>query len=218
VVAESLNKLVNTATVTPSAGETDPALPNNTATDSDVIAVLADLGITKTDGHLTVHAGDFVTYTIVVTNAGPAAGAGHVVDNMSAKLINVDWTCTPDAGATCTAAGLGNINDPVTLPAGKKVTFSVHGQVPGDATGLLTNVASITANVSGTDAGAQHGPDLSHVGSRRTLAAGALPNDDAHLAAWIANPQAHKPGVNMPGTAFAPDDLQALVAYLRSLR
>jgi len=71
---------------------------------------------------------------------------------MSAKLINVDWTCTPDAGATCTAAGLGNINDPVTLPAGKKVTFSVHGQVPGDATGLLTNVASITANVSGTDA------------------------------------------------------------------
>jgi len=73
-------------------------------------------------------------------------------------------------------------------------------------------------NVSGTDAGAQHGPDLSHVGSRRTLAAGALPNDDAHLAAWITNPQAHKPGVNMPGTAFAPDDLQALVAYLRSLR
>jgi cytochrome c oxidase subunit 2 len=71
--------------------------------------------------------------------------------------------------------------------------------------------------ISGTEAGAQKAPDLTHLASRGTLAAGALPNDAQHLAAWISNPQAHKPGVNMPAHAFSPADLQALVAYLRSL-
>jgi cytochrome c oxidase subunit 2 len=50
------------------------------------------------------------------------------------------------------------------------------------------------------------------------LAAGALRNDAQHLAAWISDPHAHKPGVNMPAHAFAKDDLHALVAYLGSLR
>jgi cytochrome c oxidase subunit 2 len=72
--------------------------------------------------------------------------------------------------------------------------------------------------IGGTEAGAQHAPDLTHLASRQTIAAGALPNDPAHLAAWISNPSAHKPGVNMPGHVFAPDDLNALVAYLGSLR
>jgi cytochrome c oxidase subunit 2 len=72
--------------------------------------------------------------------------------------------------------------------------------------------------VAGTEAAAQHGPDLTHVASRTTLGAGVIPNDPQHLAAWIENPQAHKPGVNMPGHVFPRDDLQALVAWLGSLR
>jgi len=50
------------------------------------------------------------------------------------------------------------------------------------------------------------------------LAAGVLPNTPENIAAWIANPQAHKPGVNMPAHAFAQQDLQALAAYLHSLK
>jgi cytochrome c oxidase subunit II len=72
--------------------------------------------------------------------------------------------------------------------------------------------------INGTEASAQKAPDLTHLAGRGTLAAGALPNDDQHLASWISNPQAHKPGVNMPSHAFSQDDLQALVAYLRSLQ
>ncbi|HEX6706660.1 MAG TPA: cytochrome c oxidase subunit II [Albitalea sp.] len=72
--------------------------------------------------------------------------------------------------------------------------------------------------IGGTDAGARNAPDLSHLAGRRMLAAGALPNDALHLAAWITDPQAHKPGVNMPAHAFAQPDLEALVAYLRSLQ
>jgi cytochrome c oxidase subunit 2 len=72
--------------------------------------------------------------------------------------------------------------------------------------------------IRGTDAGARQGPDLTHLAARGTLGAGTLPNDAAHLAAWVSNPAAHKPGVNMPSTAFSPDELQAVVAYLQSLQ
>jgi cytochrome c oxidase subunit 2 len=73
-------------------------------------------------------------------------------------------------------------------------------------------------NVGGTEASARHAPDLTHVGSRSTLAAGTLPNTPQHLASWISNPQAHKPGVDMPATVLPPDELQALVAWLESLK
>ena len=72
--------------------------------------------------------------------------------------------------------------------------------------------------VAGTLAGAQHAPDLSHVASRQTLAAGTLPNTPAQLAAWIADPQKFKPGTTMPATPLSGEDLAALVAYLGTLK
>jgi cytochrome c oxidase subunit 2 len=63
------------------------------------------------------------------------------------------------------------------------------------------------------------GPDLTHLGSRSQLAAGALPNGRANLARWIADPQSHKPGARMPGFAHLGDDaLAALAAYMESLK
>ena len=72
--------------------------------------------------------------------------------------------------------------------------------------------------VSGTTANARFGPDLTHLASRQTLAAGMFPNNRGHLAGWIADPQALKPGVNMPANSLPPDDLQALLAYLETLK
>jgi cytochrome c oxidase subunit II len=72
--------------------------------------------------------------------------------------------------------------------------------------------------IAGTDADSRAGPDLTHVASRPLLAAGALPNDRAHLAAWLADPQAHKPGTNMPDPRLRPQEVADLVAYLGSLR
>ena len=69
----------------------------------------------------------------------------------------------------------------------------------------------------GTDAVGEVGPDLTHLASRQTLAAGALDNNADNLAAWIADPQAIKPGNFMPTIEFDSDALQALVAYLTSL-
>jgi cytochrome c oxidase subunit 2 len=72
--------------------------------------------------------------------------------------------------------------------------------------------------VAGTAANAKQGPDLTHLASRRTIAAGMFPNNRGHLAGWIADPQALKPGVNMPANTLAPGDLQALLAYLETLK
>jgi cytochrome c oxidase subunit 2 len=72
--------------------------------------------------------------------------------------------------------------------------------------------------VRGTNAGARFGPDLTHVASRRTLAAGTLPNTRGHLAGWIADSQSIKPGNRMPPNVLEAADLQAIVEYVWSLR
>ena len=51
---------------------------------------------------------------------------------------------------------------------------------------------------SGTDAHGQVAPDLTHVATRSTLGAGTLPNTPEHLRAWVRDPQASKPGNQMP--------------------
>ena len=70
----------------------------------------------------------------------------------------------------------------------------------------------------GTPANGSLGPDLTHLASRQTIAAGTLVNDAKNLSAWIADPPAHKPGVMMPATRLSPPDLQALVTWLGTLK
>lgn len=71
--------------------------------------------------------------------------------------------------------------------------------------------------VRGTSAQARVGPDLSNVGSRWSIGAGAVPNDAGHLGGWIANSQTVKPGNNMPPQPVDAGQLPDLIAYLRSL-
>lgn len=72
--------------------------------------------------------------------------------------------------------------------------------------------------IRGTQAGGRAGPDLTHVASRLTIAAGTLPTTRGSLAAWIADPQSTKPGTKMPLTGLSADDLNAVVAYLEGLK
>jgi len=73
-------------------------------------------------------------------------------------------------------------------------------------------------NVAGTPASGQVAPDLSHVASRTTIAAGALPNTPADLDRWIADPQAVKPGSQMPKVPLTEAERAAVVAYLETLK
>jgi cytochrome c oxidase subunit 2 len=72
--------------------------------------------------------------------------------------------------------------------------------------------------IRGTDARGQLGPDLTHAGSRLTLAAGTLVNHRGAMAGWISGTQAIKPGALMPTmNVFDGPELRALSAYLESL-
>lgn len=73
--------------------------------------------------------------------------------------------------------------------------------------------------VRGTRAGGSVAPDLTHVGSRSTIAAGSLPNTLGNLEAWIADAQAIKPGALMPTlTTFSGRDLRAVATYVSGLK
>jgi cytochrome c oxidase subunit 2 len=72
--------------------------------------------------------------------------------------------------------------------------------------------------MAGTAAQGQRGPDLSHLMSRRTLAALTLSNTTNNLGGWISDPQAQKPGALMPATRLNGPQLQAVIAYLEAQR
>jgi len=82
---------------------------------------------------------------------------------------------------------------------------------------FLSSSCVMCHTIRGTQAGSRLGPDLTHVAGRLSLAAGTLPNTTGHLAGWISDAQAIKPGARMPTIAIPAEDLQALVAYLRQL-
>lgn len=72
--------------------------------------------------------------------------------------------------------------------------------------------------VRGVSEAGSIGPDLTHLASRTTIAAGTLPNTHEHLAAWIASPDHAKPDARMPPYASLPEaDRDAIVDYLMSL-
>jgi cytochrome c oxidase subunit 2 len=83
---------------------------------------------------------------------------------------------------------------------------------------LLSSPCMMCHTIQGTPAGGKVAPDLTHLASRRTIAAGTLPNTPGHLAGWIIAPQNIKPGSNMPPNTLDPDALQSLLAYLMSLK
>jgi cytochrome c oxidase subunit 2 len=72
--------------------------------------------------------------------------------------------------------------------------------------------------VAGTVANGHFGPDLTHLMSRETIAAGAAQNTPENLRQWISNPDAIKPGSLMPAMQLSDQDLDALTAYLQTLR
>jgi cytochrome c oxidase subunit 2 len=82
---------------------------------------------------------------------------------------------------------------------------------------FLTHTCLMCHTIRGTDAGSRVGPDLTHIASRNMIAAETIPNTPGALAGWILDPQRIKPGAEMSPNPLAPDDLQALLTYLRSL-
>jgi len=150
-------------TVAVSSGVSDPVLSNNQATDTDTVVaapVNADLAIVKSNGGSQLVAGGSTTYLLTVSNLGPDEVAGAIVSDIApAGLVFASWTCTvtnPGTGGsvttTCvTGSGMGNVSAVINLKAGAVVTFSVAATVASNASGSISNTATVNAPTGVTD-------------------------------------------------------------------
>jgi uncharacterized repeat protein (TIGR01451 family) len=141
--------LTNTALVTAPVSIPDPVPGNNSATDTDEQPT-ADLKVTITDMVAFYVPGGELIYTIEVTNLGPSAVTGVLFTNNIPSQISLwTWSCEPSlGGATCMAGeatSAVNFSDTITLPVGKKVTYTVVATVAPGALGVLINTAIINS-------------------------------------------------------------------------
>jgi cytochrome c oxidase subunit 2 len=83
---------------------------------------------------------------------------------------------------------------------------------------FLSKPCAACHSIRGTPADGKSGPDLTHVGGRRYIAAGLLETTRGSLAAWIADPQTLKPGNNMPMVPLTAAELRSVSAYMASLK
>jgi uncharacterized repeat protein (TIGR01451 family)/CSLREA domain-containing protein len=151
VSAGATGSLSNTATVAAPAGVTDPTPGDNSSTDTDTLTPQADLAITKTDGVTSAVPGQSVTYTITASNAGPSNAPGALVSDTFPASLTCTWICVGASGATCTASGAGNLAAAVSLPSGGSVTYTASCSIAANATGTLTNTATVAAPSGVTD-------------------------------------------------------------------
>ena len=174
IAPSATGTLSNTATVTPPAGVTNTngqdfgdevidldaddntEVESSSDTDTDTLVPQSDLEITKSDnlggssatGAIgTAVPGQGITYTIVVTNAGPSDATGaSIVDPLPSTLTGATYTAVATAGASgFSATGTGSIDDTnVDLPAGGTITYTLKANITSGASGKLSNTATVT--------------------------------------------------------------------------
>jgi uncharacterized repeat protein (TIGR01451 family) len=152
-VTATTGTLTNTAQIDEPPGATDPNIADNVATDTTQVDPVGDLSITKTDGLTSAVPGAANSYTVVVSNGGPSAADGVVVDDtLPSTLSGATWTCTATPGSNCSSpVGTGDVAQLVDVAAGGTVSFLVTATIASDATGVLANTAALTPPPSFTD-------------------------------------------------------------------
>jgi cytochrome c oxidase subunit 2 len=100
----------------------------------------------------------------------------------------------------------------------QNATPSEDPEVEAGRQAFLAKQCAACHAIRGTSAEGKTGPDLTHVGGRKYIAAGLLQTTRGSLAAWIADPQNLKPGSNMPMVPLDAEELRSISAYLASLK
>jgi len=126
---------------------------NNMATENTAVVAVADLAIDKVSGTVFTNPESSIEYTITVSNPGPSdVLAARVIDMPPARLGNLDWMCVGNDGASCSnAAGMGDIDELVDLPAGSSVVFTLIADLQDDLEQPITNTASVVAPSDASD-------------------------------------------------------------------
>jgi cytochrome c oxidase subunit 2 len=109
------------------------------------------------------------------------------------------------------AAWLDRLRAPAAQPGGGAAGNGEHV--------FMSHQCVLCHTIRGTAAQGLVGPDLTHFGRRRGIAANTFANATGPLTAWVTHAQSLKPHTQMPNMAtLSGDDVQALVAYLESLQ
>lgn len=144
------DRVSNTASITTSASDSN--LSNNTSTTTASVATSADVSVTQT-GPASVLAGTDLTYTLVVTNAGPAdAATVSLTDTVPSGTTFVSTTQTTGPTFTCSTPEVGGTG-PITctivaLREGASATFSLVLRVSTTTTGPITTTANVGTTTS----------------------------------------------------------------------
>jgi cytochrome c oxidase subunit 2 len=106
---------------------------------------------------------------------------------------------------------------PAAFAAWQESQLSEKTVTNGDGEKVFEAHCAVCHTIRGVTPEGIRGPDLSHLKTRSTIAAGLLLNTPGDLAAWIANPQSFKPGARMPAQILSGAELTAVTSYLNKL-
>lgn len=152
---------------TPPAGATGEAsfeysiLDTSGAADNAVVTInvvpASDLSVDKISGSFFTAPGGSISYSISVRNNGPSAvSSASVLDAPPDRLVNVSWTCTASAGASCNSTGTGFIDELVDLDDGATLEFELMGQISDMSNEPLVNEVAVATPTGVVD------PDVSN--------------------------------------------------------
>jgi uncharacterized repeat protein (TIGR01451 family) len=155
VAGTASGTIANVATVSTPPGTTDTTPGNNTGTATITVGLVADLGISKTASTATPSAGGTLTFSLVITNAGPStATSATFADTLPTGLGTIANVVSATGGGATTGSfniGTSTLSGTVTLPPAGTITVTFQVSVAGTASGTIANVATVSTPPGTTD-------------------------------------------------------------------
>jgi cytochrome c oxidase subunit 2 len=149
------------------------------------------------------------TNRIVLTADAPGEYYGQCAEFCGASHANMRHRAVVETPEAFAAWAAKQKEPGATPPDGSPAAAGLRIFLAGTCVGCHT-VQGVSAGVIG--------PDLTHFGSRKTIAGGMLPNTPENLARWVHHAPAVKPGSIMPDQKLSDTEVAAVVAYLESLQ
>jgi len=170
--------------------------------------VIHSFWVPRLHGKIDVIPGDTTAIRFTATKAG--SYRGQCAEYCGTQHANMAFAVVAEDPAIF-QRWLATQRTPAAAPADSETRLGEALVVRGPCASCHT--------ISGTAASGRVGPDLTHVASRATIAAGTLANNPATLEGWISDAQSLKPGAKMPSLPqFTGRELLAMTSYLESLR
>jgi cytochrome c oxidase subunit 2 len=170
--------------------------------------VIHSFWVPELHGKIDLIPGQTNTFTLQADKAGTYRG--QCAEFCGAQHAHMAFLVIAESSADF-QAWLANQNKPGVEP--KVGSLEQQGQQA-----FLGSACVYCHTIKGTNASGHIGPDLTHLASRKTIASGILPNTPGNLAGWMINSQTIKPGNRMPPMDLNGDQVQALLAYLGTLK